>query len=106
MDISMKYKSLLLNATVLFILLCLSTTEICAQNHWENPDSTISIVLPVVSRAWESNQPASVDTITIPNYRPIYALLLSGYATNINLDEMIFYNLSKHLLSKGVNIYG
>lgn len=101
----MKGKLYFVIATVSIIVCGLSVSEIRAQDYWENPDSTISIVLPVVPRAWESYQPARADTIVIPNYRPIYALIVSGYASNKNLDEIMLYNLTRHLLGEGAYVH-
>src|SRR5688572_32687151 len=46
---------------------------------------------------WEHHPNATDDTITVPNGRPIYALIVSGYASNRDLDELMVYNFARHL---------
>ena len=71
---------------------------------------TISIHLPIKSNftevsfdvppIWNGYGPRAED-IEIPNGRPIYALIVSGYASNLYLDEIMLYNFVKEILSKG-----
>lgn len=41
------------------------------------------------------------DTITVPNGRPIYALLVSGYSSNPDLSEFYYYNFAKYVAEQG-----
>jgi len=41
------------------------------------------------------------DSISVPNGRPIYALLVSGYAVNGNMDELYYYNFAKYVAEQG-----
>ena len=43
----------------------------------------------------------SGETIQIPDGRPIYAVMISGYKRNANLDELHFYKFAKHIAEKG-----
>ena len=45
------------------------------------------------------------ETIEIPNGRPIYALLVSGYEQNRNLDMFHWYNFAKCLQEKGAYVH-
>ena len=43
----------------------------------------------------------NIDSITVPNGRPIYALLVSGYGRNGNFDELHFYNFAREIMAHG-----
>jgi pimeloyl-ACP methyl ester carboxylesterase len=45
------------------------------------------------------------EVIEIPNGRPAYALLVSGFHQNRNLDMFHFYNFAKCLLEKGAYVH-
>src|SRR5690606_20446917 len=45
------------------------------------------------------------ETIHIPNGRPIYALIVSGYASNKYLDELMLYNFTRHLMDRGAYVH-
>ena len=45
------------------------------------------------------------DSIVVPNGRPIYALIVSGYASNAYFDEMMLYNFARHLMAKGAYVH-
>ncbi len=45
------------------------------------------------------------ETIWIPNGRPIYALLVSGFHQNRNLNMFHFYNFAKCLLEQGAYVH-
>lgn len=61
-------------------------------------EGTITIHLPGVGGA-----PA--DSITIPDDRPIYAILVSGYERNGDFDEIHFYNFAKFLMQRGAYVH-
>jgi hypothetical protein len=54
---------------------------------------------------WEHHPNATDDSITIPNGRPIYALIVSGYASNKDLDELMVYNFARHLMARGAYVH-
>lgn len=68
------------------------------------PEATFSVSLPAI----ESSNPGDrcdilpkiipVDSITVPNGRPAYVLLVSGYSRNNNFDELTFYNFAKFMM--------
>jgi pimeloyl-ACP methyl ester carboxylesterase len=45
------------------------------------------------------------ETITIPNGRPIYALIISGYESNAYLDELMVYDFARHLMAQGAYVH-
>ena len=45
------------------------------------------------------------ETIEIPNGRPIYALLVSGYYQNRNLDMFHWYKFAEYLQAKGAYVH-
>jgi hypothetical protein len=53
---------------------------------------------------WNYGNPTA-DSIVVPNGRPIYALIVSGFASNAYLDEMMLYNFARHLLAKGAYVH-
>ena len=54
---------------------------------------------------WEHHPNATDDSITVPNGRPIYALIVSGYASNRDLDELMLYNFARHLMAQGAYVH-
>jgi hypothetical protein len=56
-------------------------------------------------RVWQHHPNAVSDSITVPNGRPIYALIVSGYASNRYLDEMMVYNFARHLQAQGAYVH-
>ena len=52
-----------------------------------------------------SGEPASGDSIVVPNGRPIYAIIVSGYSSNAYLDQMMLYNFARYLMSKGAYVH-
>lgn len=54
---------------------------------------------------WEHLPDATDDSITIPNGRPIYALIVSGYASNRFFDELMVYRFARHLMSQGAYVH-
>src|SRR5688572_2097632 len=54
---------------------------------------------------WEHHPNATDDSITVPNGRPIYALIVSGYASNRDLDELMVYNFARHLMARGAYVH-
>lgn len=43
----------------------------------------------------------NVDSIIVPNGRPIYALLVSGYGRNGGFDELHYYNFARQIMANG-----
>ncbi len=68
------------------------------------PSTHFTVPLPCFPAGWfgESCEPAE---ITIPNGRPIYALLVSGFHVNKNMDLFHFYNFAKALQEKGAYVH-
>jgi hypothetical protein len=54
---------------------------------------------------WANHPGATDDSITVPNGRPIYALIVSGYANNNYLDEMMVYEFARHLMAQGAYVH-
>ncbi|MGE3108850.1 MAG: GC-type dockerin domain-anchored protein [Phycisphaerales bacterium] len=54
---------------------------------------------------WAGHPNAQDDFIDVPNGRPIYALLVSGYGRNASLDELTFYRFARHLQSRGAYVH-
>ena len=55
---------------------------------------------------WGSYDPVvSDDSIVVPNGRPIYALIVSGYAQNANFDQLLVYKFAKHLMENGAYVH-
>ncbi len=54
---------------------------------------------------WAGHPGAGDDSITVPNGRPIYALIVTGYATNAYLDQMLVYNFARHLQTQGAYVH-
>ncbi len=61
-------------------------------------EGTITINLP-------GRGGAPGDSITIPDDRPIYAILVSGYARNYEFDEVHFFNFAKFLMERGAYVH-
>ena len=62
------------------------------RQHWDRPD------------IWDG-EPASDDEIVVPNGRPIYALIVSGYTSNTYFDQMMLYSFARYLMSKGAYVH-
>jgi hypothetical protein len=60
---------------------------------WDRPD------------VWAGHFGVLDDSIEVPNGRPIYALFVSGYRQNADLDELIFYNFARHLQAQGAYVH-
>lgn len=56
-------------------------------------------------KVWEGFEDARDDSIVVPNGRPIYALVVSGYASNKHLDELMVYDFARYLMSKGAYVH-
>ena len=56
-------------------------------------------------QVWQHLPDATNDSITVPNGRPIYALLVSGYAVNPRLDMLTYYNFARHLMAQGAYVH-
>lgn len=78
---------------------------------------TFTVHLPLVTippdeegEGWDrpdiwNGEPAFSDDIVVPNGRPIYALIVSGYSSNAYLDQMMLYNFARYLMSKGAYVH-
>ncbi len=78
------------------------TAQICAVVDYipaSDPSSTFDVELR------DLDDPNRVETIVIPDGRPIYALLVSGFHQNRNLDMFHFYNFAKSLLENGAYVH-
>lgn len=73
-------------------------------------DDALTIDLPGVTIAHSPydlypllhpDEPHANDTITVPNGRPIYALLVSGYSSNPDLSEFYYYDFAKYVAEHG-----
>ncbi|RLA43430.1 MAG: hypothetical protein DRR42_21745, partial [Gammaproteobacteria bacterium] len=62
------------------------------------PPAFIKVTLPKLDGT-------SSEIIEIPNGRPVYALLVSGFHQNKNLDMFHFYNFARCLLEKGAYVH-
>ena len=56
-------------------------------------------------QVWAGHPGASDDSITVPNGRPIYALIVSGYESNKYLDELMVYKFARHLMAQGAYVH-
>jgi len=54
---------------------------------------------------WQHHPDATDDSISVPNGRPIYALVVTGYASNTYLDELMVYNFVRHLMAQGAYVH-
>ncbi len=68
------------------------------------PTDTFTVELPCTEKGWFGEDCVN-ETIEIPNGRPIYALLVSGFHQNKNLDMFHYYNFAKCLLEKGAYVH-
>ncbi len=96
---------------VIILWLCLSSSILS--------QSTFTVQLPKLEEppdeeeqdykrplVWsEYNDAAYDDAITVPNGRPIYALIVSGYSQNGSFDELMVYNFAKHLMENGAYVH-
>jgi photosystem II stability/assembly factor-like uncharacterized protein/pimeloyl-ACP methyl ester carboxylesterase len=81
----MKTTSLII--LVVSILICLSTPLL-------SQTGTFTVHLPTLNSS-------NVDSIIVPNGRPIYALFVSGFGRNGNFDELHFYNFARKIMEHG-----
>ena len=68
-------------------------------------DDTFTVDLPCAGPSYDVCQTDPIEKIEIPNGRPIYALLVSGFHQNKNLDMFHFYNFAKCLQEKGAYVH-
>ncbi len=73
-----------------------SIQEAPADSHAEK---TFSVYLPNL------DDPASAERIRIPDGRPAYALLVSGFHQNRDLDMFHFYSFARSLQKKGAYVH-
>lgn len=65
---------------------------------------TFTVTLPCDHGGWYGEH-CHDETVEIPNGRPIYALLVSGFHQNKNLDMFHWYNFAKCLQAKGAYVH-
>lgn len=65
-------------------------TEELPADHFDREDEEIEIVLPGVDGA-------ASDQITIPNGRPVYAILVTGYGSNADFKKVFYYRFAEYL---------
>jgi len=93
------------------IILLFQLPNLIAQEDCNEDNGMITITLPTINedikevgfnvpKIWNDLVPTQ-DEITIPNGRPIYALIVSGYASNQYLDEMMLYNFARNIMKRG-----
>ena len=54
---------------------------------------------------WDGHPGATDDSITVPNGRPIYALIVSGYGSNKYFDQLMVYNFARYLMAHGAYVH-
>jgi len=69
-----------------------------------NPPNPHGWDLPVVWGPLNGQVPSS-DSIEVPNGRPIYALIVSGYSQNSHLDQLMTYSFARHLMAQGAYVH-
>ncbi|WP_228851553.1 T9SS type A sorting domain-containing protein [Aegicerativicinus sediminis] len=103
---------------LLMVSLFTAISTLIGQNDCEDttsPPDFITINLPAINeglregthevpKIWNLKTPLN-ETIQIPNGRPIYALIVSGYASNAYLDELMLYNFARYLMDKGAYVH-
>jgi len=103
---------------LLISLMFLPLTYLMGQENCNNttPEDTFTVFLPAINSGikevdifpvppiWNGYQ-ADNDVIQIPNGRPIYALIVSGYASNAYLDEMMLYDFARYLMDQGAYVH-
>jgi pimeloyl-ACP methyl ester carboxylesterase len=109
--------ALCLPATPLILLL--PGTPARAQTACDTAqDPTFTVHLPVLDyppdeegqgwprpKVWDGHESATNDSIVVPNGRPIYALIISGYSSNQHLDELMLYDFARHLQASGAYVH-
>ena len=106
--------------TIASMILCSFLFEAGAQPTVCNPqpEPTFTVFLPKVGLppddegqgwvrppVWQHYPDAAADSITVPNGRPIYALIVSGFGSNKNFDQLMVYNFARHLMAKGAYVH-
>jgi hypothetical protein len=89
-----------------------------ADDCYSSAPSTFTVTLPKVTNppdpyGWNlpavwgpiNNQVGPSDSITVPNGRPIYALIVSGYGNNEYLDQLMVYRFARHLMDQGAYVH-
>ena len=102
-------------AIYLVLVGCGSTTDTTdatldsADATLDSADDTFTVYLPRLGTTLNPNSNcdpyADTECIEIPNGRPIYALLVSGFHQNSNLDMFHFYNFARCLLEQGAYVH-
>ena len=116
-----KVKNLSFSLTaVLLLSSLLQSAFLHAQQSCDNAKPpTFTVDLPLMrtpldeeeeGQGWDrpdiwNGEPASDDAIEVPNGRPIYALIVSGYNSNTWLDQMMLYHFARYLMSKGAYVH-
>lgn len=115
----MRAPHVILFATSALLLLSAPGSPVRAQSVCDSvPPATFTVHLPIVEyprdeegqgwerpKVWAGHEDARPDSIVVPNGRPIYALIVSGYASNKHLDELMVYKFARHLQAKGAYVH-
>lgn len=99
----------------LSLLIFFNLSQLNAQENCNEDTGTITITLPAINEGldeegfdvppiWNNEDPVD-EVIEIPDGRPIYALIVSGYASNQYLDEMMLYDFARDLMDKGAYVH-
>jgi hypothetical protein len=110
----MKFKSTLIILFLFIVAGCgpgsdsSDRTSGMAADTLDTVPATFTVTLPCVSGGWLDDifvDDCQEETIEIPNGRPIYALLVSGFHQNKQLDMFHFYDFAKCLLERGAYVH-
>jgi len=101
----MKKFGVLLILIIFISLGCGSSSDTAVDTSDTTADALGTTVDPFPVYLPSLNGSGVAETIWIPNGRPIYALLVSGFHQNRNLDMFHFYNFAKCLLKRDAYVH-
>jgi hypothetical protein len=101
----MKKFGVLLILIIFISIACGSSTDTGVDTSDTTADALGTTVDPFPVYLPSLNGSGVAETIWIPNGRPIYALLVSGFHQNRNLNMFHFYNFAKCLLERGAYVH-
>jgi len=97
-ELLMRYRRRLV---LLSLLICLGGITAEAQS-----EDTFEVILPCTSAGWyQEVEKCEPETISIPNGRPVYALLVSGFHQNRNLNMFHWFDFAKYLQQRGAYVH-
>lgn len=83
-----------------------STPSVLVPCEYDKKEQCIQVTLKCTNVGWFNQKCGpGAETIQIPHGRPIYALLVSGFHQNRNLNMFHFYNFSRCLHEKGAYVH-